>query len=215
MRTKSNTSSIANAVAGTARRRKRNNKTLSIRGTDQSQNIRYASLGVGLSSTAAGLVDGYYRAYIPGSASGLVSPSGPNICAFYSTGKFLPGTTVEWIPSVGFTTSGRVYVGFTDNPEVVANMAAQTGTTYGNMVKGLGNVISFPVYQHEKWNVPTKLRRKMFDCNEVWTATADTLDRCMQTTMFVYIDGAPASTALGGMRFEDNVAIEGIIGTST
>lgn len=215
MRTRSNTSSIANAVAGTAKRRRRNNRTPSIRGTDSNQNVRYATLGISISSSAGGVSEGYYRAYIPGSSSGLTAPSGPSICSFYSTGKFLPGTTAEWVPSVGFTTSGRVYVGYTDNPELVATIAGLSGVSYATAVKSLGDVISFPVYQNEKWAVPTKLRKKMFDANALWVATADVLDRCMQTTMFVYIEGAPSSTVLGGMRFEDNVMVEGITGVAT
>lgn len=206
---------MANAVAGVSRRRKRNNKTLSIRGTDQSQNVRYATLGITLNTGASGIVDGYYRAYIPGNASGLVAASGPAICSYYSTGKFMPGTTAEWIPSVGFTTSGRVYVGYTDNPELAVHIAGTTGSTFANHVKGLGDVISFPVYQSEKWVVPTKLRRRMFDCNASIVASADNFDRSMQTTMFVYVEGAPATTAIGGMRFEDNVLVEGITATAS
>lgn len=198
-----------------AKRRRRNNRTLSIRGTDANQNIRYATLGITLNSTAAGIVEGYYRAYIPGSPSGLTATSGAAICSFYSTGKFLPGTTAEWVPSVGFTTSGRVYVGYTDNPELTATIAGLTGAAYATAVKSLGDVISFPVYQNEKWAVPTKLRRKMFDTNVSWAVNADVLDRSMQVTMFVYVEGAPASTALGGMRFEDNLMVEGITGIAT
>ncbi len=215
MRTRSNTSSIANAVAGTAKRRRRINRTPSIRGTDSNQNVRYATLGITLVSSSTGVVEGYYRAYIPGSSSGLAAASGATICSFYSTGKFLPGTTAEWVPSVGFTTSGRVYVGYTDNPELTATITGLTGSAYATAVKSLGDVISFPVYQNEKWAVPTKLRRKMFDANASWSATADVLDRCMQTTMFVYIEGAPVGTALGGMRFEDNVMVEGITGVTS
>lgn len=207
--------SLANLVQRNQRSRKRQNRLSSMTAGD-SNRLKYASLGVTLSTTSGGNVWDFYRVYAPGAASGLTATVGPTIASYYSTGKFLPGTMVEWVPSVGFTTSGRVFVGFTDNPEVMINIIALVGTSaYGAAIKGLGDVISFPIYENRSWMVPTKLRRKMFDVNASGTFSSDELDRSAQTAMFIAIEGGPASTAVGGIRCVDNLLVEGIQSTGS
>lgn len=207
--------SIEQKVQRNQRSRKSQNK-LSSATTGDSNKLKYASLGVTLTTTAGGSVSDYFRLYVPAAAGGLVNTVGPTIASFYSTGKFLPGTMAEWVPSVGFTTSGRVFVGFTDNPEVAFAIIGQINTpAYGNSVKGLGDVISFPIYQNRQWMIPSKLRRKMFDCNANGAISTDVLDRSMQIAMFVYIEGCPATTAVGSTRVVDNLLVEGIQSTGT
>ncbi len=212
MRTRSRNTTVAGSVASMSRRRKRLNTGIRSAGVDQSQNLRYATLSTTLNLDASGEQKSYSRQYIPGNATGLINAIGPSVASYYSTGKFLPGTSVEWVPSVGFTTNGRVYVGFTDNPEVTAAIMGVGGTAaYIAAVKGLGDVISFPIYQGEKFMVPTKLRRKMFDSNATVVTGADVLDRSMQVSMFVAIEGGPTTgVAAGGFRFEDNLLVEGL-----
>lgn len=213
MKTPSATSSSANQVARQSRRRRRLNRPISISGPQSAQVLRYAALGAGVGTDANGLARDYFRLYVPGNPAGFTSPTGPTVAGYYSTGKFLPGTTVEWVPSVGFTTSGRVYIGFTDNPELASTIISAVNTaSYATYVKGLGDVISFPVYQNEKFSIPTRLRRKMFDTNVSLTNDVNVLDRSLQTAMFVLVDGAPASTAVGGFRFEDHLMVEGLTG---
>lgn len=211
MRTRSRNTTVANAVAGTSRRRRRLTTGVRSSGTEQSQILKYATLSVTLTLDAAGEQKAYNRKYIPGNPDGLTSTVGPQVASYYSTGKFLPGTTAEWIPSVGFTTSGRVYVGFTDNPEVANTITALAGSAaYITAVKSLGDVISFPIYQSEKIMIPTKLRRKMFDSNAANTSAIDTLDRSMQTCMFMCIEGGTAGQSVGGWRYEDHLQVEGL-----
>jgi hypothetical protein len=163
------------------------------------------AVGIGLES----------RFYIPGLATGLVNSIGPDLVGYYSTGKFEPGTKIRWEPTVSFTTSGRVYVGFTDNPEVATAIFGVTGSARVNAIRALGNTISFPVWQETEINFPTATRRKRFDTNEVAVLTAvDVLDRSCQMVMFAACEGT-ASTPMGQFWFHDKVSVEGIHGTFT
>lgn len=152
-----------------------------------------------------------YRRYIPGYGIGLSNSIGSDLVAAYSSAKFLPGTKIRWEPSVSFSTSGRVFVGFTDNPEVMVAAEALSNTAYANFIRGLGNVTSFPVWQETEISFPTRLRRKRFDTNSTaTTGTVDIYDRSAQTFMFVWIEGVPATTATGAFWFHDRVDVEGI-----
>lgn len=192
--------------------------------------IRYSTPSITYSTVGTLGVSVGSRIYIPGSttAGQLANPSGPNIVSYYSTGKFLPGTVVSWEPSVSFTTSGRVFVGFTDNPEVIANINTVYATfvatptaanylAYANLVKGLGSIRSFPVWQETTWAVPTNLRRKRFDTNVLASLVAsDELDRSCQTAMFVAIEAGPSTaTVLGGFNYHDVVNVEGVQAVGT
>lgn len=152
----------------------------------------------------------YSRDYIPGSAVGLSLGVGPGLVDKYSSAKFLPGTKVRWEPSVSFNTTGRVFVGFADNPEVVVGSVLLTDAQFASFIRGLGNVVSFPVWQETEINFPTKLRRKRFDTNKTASSNVDVFDRCNQTTMFVWIEGMPASTNAGTFWFHDRIDVEGL-----
>lgn len=70
-----------------------------------------------------------YRYYVPGlqngpGADGGVRAVGQSIASHYSAGVYRPGTSIRWEPSVSFNTSGRVIVGFTDNPEAIETLTA-------------------------------------------------------------------------------------------
>lgn len=155
------------------------------------------------------------RDYVPGLANGLSVPIGPGMVSQYSSAKFLPGTKVKWEPSVSFTTTGRVFVGFTDNPEVIVGSAGLTDAAYAGFVRSLGNVVSFPVWQETEITFPTRLRRKRFDTNKTVAGNVDVFDRCCQTTMFVWIEGMPASTYAGNFWYHDRIDCEGLHGLLT
>lgn len=202
--------------------RKRRTKMPMLQGNGDSSVVRYSSLGTTLATGTLANQGAVARFYIPGYPADLVNGSGASVCSFYSTAKFLPGTGVRWEPSVSFTTAGRLIVGFTDNPEVIAAidvLKANIGTTYAPYlaaVKGLGSVRSFPAWQETSITFPTRLRRKRFDCNATVNVQAiDVLDRCCQTVMFVAVEGAPASTTLGSFWYHDVVDVEGVTGVIT
>lgn len=198
-------------VTGGVRRRRLKTPRMNQNGSA----IEYSALGGTVVTDAAGFWTGG-RPYVPGTRNSLTNTVGPDIVAYYSTAKFLPGTKVRWEPSVSFNTTGRVYVGFTDNPEVMATIVGLTGANYINAVKGLGDVISFPIWQETEVSFPTKLRRKMFDVNAAITVTdVNAMDRSAQTFFFAAIDGAPSLNSMGSFWFHDRVAVEGITPVTT
>lgn len=212
---------------GAGIRKKRNRAPMSSSAGDSTK-LRYSCMGrtIATDTTLGGTVEQRY--YVPGyNGNVLANTNGPVLASYYSTGKFLPGTRIRWEPSVSFTTSGRVLCGFTDNPEAAATIqglidtytSSRTGpnlAAVSNAVRGLGSVFSFPVWQETEVQFPTKLRRKRFDCNGSLTATADILDRSMQTAMFVVVEGGPTTaTTLGGFWYHDFLDVEGIHPTIT
>lgn len=201
--------------------------------------INYHTLGEPLAAGSNGFGT-YYRNWIPGLIAPqvdgnpepqLANATGPALVSYYSSARFLPGTRVRWEPSVSFNTSGRVFVAFTDNPEVAyqairawqaykASPTTQNYLVYAAKVKGMGSMVSFPVWQETDVAFPTRMRRKRFDTNATVDITSfeepsvDTLDRCCQTSMFVCFDGVSSPSenvvGLGSFWFHDKVDVEGI-----
>jgi len=221
--TRSNNSSKIPVQGGI---RKRNNKMpMSSSSGDQSI-VKYTTLGLNVAT--GGIIPGTLdqRLYIPGNGAGLTLGAGPSLVSFYSTARFLPGTTITWEPSVSFTTSGRVVCGFTDNPEIcaaidglraafIAAVSTVTFNNYLNAIKSLGTVRAWPVWQSTSVSFPTKLRRKRFDVNTSAAATSDVLDRSMQVGFFTVIEGVPLNTTLGSFMYHDVVDVEGVTGIAT
>lgn len=195
-------------VTGGVRKRRTSGPTASNRGSNTL--LKYHSIGITVNTTAAGL-GATQRRYAPGYSTGLSNAVGPTVAASYSTGKFLPGTAIRWEPSVSFTTTGRVYVGFTDNPEVMVALDSITSESQAvNAVKGLENVRSFPVWQETDISFPTTLRRRRFDVNESMAVNVDVYDRSIQQYMYIVVEGAPASTSLGSFWYHDVLEVEGL-----
>lgn len=202
-------------VKGGVRRRRNTQATVDTHSADTSL-VEYRALSATLQSNATSVAQ-YERFYVPGLPGGLANPTGTSIVSYYSTGKFTNKTSVRWEPSVSFTTTGRLFVAFTDNPEVISTISGSftTPATFSAYVRGMGNVVSFPVWQETDIVIPTRLRRKMFDTNSSITATPDILDRSCQIYMCVCAEGVPASTTLGGFAFKDSVIVEGIHSIAT
>lgn len=210
-------------------RRKRNTAPSVASTNIDSSLVKYNTQGLPVGTTASGGYGTYIRPYVPGLSGGILTNSvGADVVAYYSSGKFVPGTSIRWEPSCSFTTSGRVFVGFTDNPEVASTIEGfrqaflltpnpSTYTAYAAQVRALGNLVSFPVWQETAVPFPTRLRRKRFDTNRSVSASAvDVLDRSMQTHMFVAIEGGPdAGVILGAFWFHDVVDVEGLHNIAT
>ena len=191
--------------------------------------VKYHAIGDVLSSVSAIGSQCYFRTYAGGNVGGLSIAIGPDVCSYYSTAKFLPGTRVKWEPSVAFTTSGRVFVGFTDNPEVMASINAlkvafdttpnaANYAAYAAQIKALGSTISFPVWQETEIPVPSRLRRQRFDVNaSLDILSVDQLDRSAQQAMYAIFEGLPtgSAVAMGNFWYHDNVAVEGLHGSLT
>lgn len=209
----------ASPVSGGVRRRK--TRPPMMKSAGDSTCIRYSSPGDTFGSDANGR-NPAFRRYIPGSSAGLAISIGTQLVSSYSSGKFKPGTKIVWEPSCSFTTSGRLFVGFTDNPEVantlfsklqayVTTPSTTTWNAYSSAVRALGSCISFPVWQETNIPFPTTLRRKRFDCNFLTDMTSpDVLDRSMQQSMWVALEGADPNIAVGNFQYHDIVDVEGI-----
>lgn len=196
-------------VQGGVRRRRTTAPKLSQVNSD-STIVSYNANGRIIKSTGANQ-DFSVRIYIPGySSSELQSSAGINVAKSYSTGKFLPGTNIRWEPACSFTTPGRVYVAFSDNPEVIVNMLNYGYADYVNAVIGMGNAVSFPVWQETQVNFPTSIRRKRFDVNENVSIAVDVLDRSAQVAMFVATVGLPSDTVAGNFWYHDKLSVEGL-----
>lgn len=189
--------------------------------------IRYSGPGKTLSTDSDGRL-GETRLYIPGNFSQWANPTGPSVVSYYNTGVFKPGCSIRWEPNVSFTTGGRVYVGWTDNPETTDFLFALLATylttpttpnwlNYINQVRALGSCISFPIWQETDVPFPTRLRRKRFDVNNnASPLDINVLDRSMQQCMWIAIDTSDANTTAGNFQFRDVVDVEGLqAGSST
>lgn len=217
-------------VKGGVRKRRAAQPTMHSLSNDSSI-VRYNTIGVTLGTTNDFTqANCGFRLYVPGNLGSLTSLApGPRIVANYATGKFLPGTRVVWEPSVSFTTSGRICVAFTDNPEIMKDMInrigdfalSRTSVNFNNVadvLRNFGNVQSFPVWQETQITVPTNLRRKRFDTNSGIDATnVDQLDRSSQIAMFYLVEGVNSESAItcGAFRYSDVVDVEGITVTLT
>lgn len=188
--------------------------------------INYNAMGTTVTSSALGNAV-YRRFYCPGFGVDLLQSGGPTICSYYNTGVFKPGTSIKWCPSVSFTTSGRWFVGFVDNPEQMVSITglydayisvpnALNYAAYAQAVKGLGSCISFPVWQETEITFPTRLRRKRFDVNLSQTLNVDIYERSNQMYMVTAFEGGPlAATTLGHFEYHDVVDVEGVSAVAT
>lgn len=198
-------------VPGTSGSRRIRSK-LRVEGGDDHTVVTYNALGDVLFTD----VDGrkiYYRHYVPGRSGGLSFSRGTDIVAAYSTAVFKPGTSIRWEPIASFSTPGRVVVGFSDNPEVMtAFETAISDNVRQQIVQGLGNAISFPVWQETNIPFPTRLRRKRFSVNRNLSGDATSeFERSCQVTMFCYISSPTSEEPLGLFHFHDVVDCEGIV----
>lgn len=190
---------------------------------------------VAVPTPVVGPFDANIRIYCAGNANGLRRPNDPGIVVsqLYGTALFKPGTAARWEPNCGSTTNGRVVYAWVDNPEKAYNLR-QAFLDYfadpvpakkeiiANLVTGVGNCRSFPVWMEQDIPMPMDTRRKRFDTDfgldTSSTSTAvNTFDRSVQKALFYYIDGNDSEfgSILGSMWFNDVVHLSGLNATPT
>lgn len=200
-------------VAQVARNQPRRRRTQAINGSvgADKTTLKYRAIGGTYTTNSEGFTF-MARAYCPGFNDGSIAgAAGIAVLAYYSDGKFLPGTSCRWIPNVGFTTSGRVYVGYSTNPEVIASWNSATSASKTTIIQGLGNTVSFPIYQETDVIVPTELRRRMFDTNESIDLTdVNQVDRSVQVFMMAVVVGGPADSGIGNFEYHDHAYVSGL-----
>lgn len=119
---------------------------------------------------------------------------------------------IHYTPAVGTTTSGKVWVGYTDNPEIIYKAI----TTYTNadllaIVKTLRHNNVFPVWQSWTMNTPSLApRRKMFSIDTSSVTSAEIADRDVHGAFIVSVEGTPASTDVGVLTASYDYALRGL-----
>lgn len=202
-------SANVNQVMRNARTRKTSFRVKGNVGNEMT-NLRYKCLSPALTTDAPGFRS-INRHYIGGNDAEVLSCAGVNVLRNYSTYKLVPGTRARWVPSVGFTTSGRVIVGYLTSPEQMVYFDTLTENQKIEYVRGMGNSLSFPVYEDREWDVPTVMRRKMFDVNaSVVFSSVDVLDRSCQVEMVAVIAGTTGLTDVGYFEYTDHMIVEGL-----
>lgn len=125
------------------------------------------------------------------------------LTGLYAEYKYL-SMTVEWLPiiSPGVIDAGsRVYVGYTDNPEVIASLSASAAVATRDAVKGNRNMRSFNAWEHFRMNVPLTNRHNKFNVNtNSVLSDSNTIDRSVQGLVYGGIDGVSAAATLGTWR---------------
>lgn len=193
---------------GSARRRQRtrgSSKTIS-----DSYVVKYNAVSADL-TTGAGVTEiASNRLYTPGFTSGLASvPAGVQLASLYNVGNFAPGTHVKWVPSVSATTAGRVILAYLTNPEDVVTYEAATVAGKLAIIQSCANMEQHPIWQEFTYNIPTTLRRKMFDTNSTMASSVDVYDRSVQGALIWYIS-APQNTNCGCLVYHDVVRLQGL-----
>lgn len=209
--------------------RKRRNRQPTFTNNGDSTVIKYKAIGENVEVYSGGL-GAQSRWYVPGFNARLNSGAGPGIVAKYATGLFKPGTTIRWEPTISPTKGGRIFVAFTDNPEVMVSLynaqvdfltspSGASYAVYSNLVKSLANLTSTPAWMEYEWQVPLKARRKRFDCNESnFVNDINVMDRACQVAMFACVDGLSDvvdDEVIGSFWFHDVVDVEGLGNVAT
>lgn len=170
----------------------------------------------GTTSSAGGIVIGS-RLLIPGYTGDLTTASVSNIARYYATAKYTPGTTFHYVPQVSLSTSGAIYIAYTDNVEVINAFArAATPNDSLSIVRSISNVRNYPVWQTFSLPMGNTLRRKMFDVNGDYSTSGsdevnyNALDRCCQGAFLYAIEGVPGSSVICRPWVHTKLVLEGL-----
>lgn len=188
-------------------RQRRANRSMNAAGMGRSNDIRYSFMGSSVTTDANGLVGASY-ALVPG--LGATNSVGARIESCYATGVYRPGTSWTWVPNLGSTANGRIYVAYIENPETWSKLQAQLGTgDFINAVTRQGNVVSHQVSKEFKYSPVARPRKMSFATNETINQT-DTvqLEASFQGGIVAVIIGAPATTVAGTFRLDAIVHLE-------
>lgn len=153
---------------------------------------------------------------VPGYSSDLSNTSVQPVAALYNTGKFLPGTAFHWVPQASLSSTGVVFVSFTDNVETISLFqAAATVIAQLNIVRQQTNCKQYPLWQLFTMALPPVSRRKMYDVNSDTTFDTNALDRSCQGAFLYAVDGAPVSAAVCRPYIHSRLMLEGLKSVTT
>jgi len=169
----------------------------------------------GIVSDGAGQASGS-ALLVPGFTADLNTSAVSNIAQYYSTARFLPGTTFHYVPQVSLSTSGILYTAYSDNVEVISAYMVGNNAARVNIVRQQANVKVSPVWSTISIALPSSMRRKMFDVNQNCnTASTDELDRSAQGLFMYALDGVPNGSNICRPWVHKKLQLEGLKMAST
>lgn len=127
---------------------------------------------------------------------------------------------ITYTPQTGSTTTGIVYIGYYDNPEIIAR--AYTGVLTAANILVLAQTApistSTPVWQGVELSAGTRQRRKIYSVDSNNPVDSPTADQTVHGVFFIASVGAPFSTTIGIVSQEyvaegfglQNIAYSGI-----
>lgn len=162
---------------------------------------------------------------IPGNINARVNSPISAVSALYSNGKYLPGTSFHYTPTVGTTTSGAVHICYIDNPELMllayireAESRTAGNNNFANFVRSQSNSKTFAVWESFSVPINSLVRRKMFNVNTtiVLGESGNVLEfeRSIQGMFLIAIEGGPPTNgvAVGRPWLNSTIALEGLRG---
>lgn len=116
--------------------------------------------------------------------AGVISTVG----GLYQQFLFKPGTTFNYVPSVGLTSPGNVMVGWLDNPELISQYIDGSTATKISIVQSLANIKIYPIWERFTYALTAPPRMKRFDVNDTFTVGASNPSEFQRSCqgMFVY-----------------------------
>lgn len=121
----------------------------------------------------------------------------------------------HWQPTVGFTTSGVISIGYIDNPEVIKNWGTYPAAHRYAIIRSLPNVVTSQIFDPVTLVVNRPLRRKWFASdNTIPITDGAAVDRAVQGMYVVYITGVNsggASIGVGNFVLQERHTLSGLI----
>lgn len=139
-----------------------------------------------------------------------------NVAKNFQKFLYLPGTHMRYQPNVGLNTAGTIYIAYVDNPEIVKDYNAASASVRADIVKGMANMKSYPLWQEFTHHIgPPRLKSFSTDVTTDFS-DADTLNRVMQGTFLIAIEGViqTATTTYGRIALQNVLRLEELSSTS-
>lgn len=96
----------------------------------------------------------------PGNNAGFASAPVEGIAKQFQNGLYLPGTRLDYYPSVGLTTQGNVAIAYIDSPTLMKAFHSLSAGQQLAFIQSIGNVKTGPIWQPMTFTMPQSTRRK-------------------------------------------------------
>ncbi len=128
---------------------------------------------------------------------------GAAVLSNYQEYRMLSGT-LHYVPQVGSTTSGTVWIGYYDNPEIIYKVYASAYSTASllSLAQTAPHSVSSPVWQAVDLTIPMRNRRKVYSVDTTVPSSSSVADMTVHGIIIVATSGAPFSTTVGTISQE-------------